>query len=95
MPMPIDVVVRLQSGEEQVYHIPLRIMRGEKGKDIYNGLRETLKDWPWTYPYYELSIDENFNQIESIEIDPSKRMADVNLKNNVFPSFNHIKFVDQ
>ena len=94
MPMPIDVVVRLQSGEEQVYHIPLRIMRGEKGKDIYNGSRETLKDWPWTYPYYELSIDENFDQIESIEIDPSKRMADVNLKNNVFPSFNHIKFVD-
>ena len=33
--MPIDVVVRLKDGSSKWYNIPLRIMRGNKGKDLY------------------------------------------------------------
>lgn len=93
MPMPLDVVVKLKNGKQLVYHIPLRIMRGQKGDDIYEGKGAFLADWPWTFPFYEFSLGVRFDQIKEIEIDPSKRMADVNLENNKYPSYNKIKFV--
>lgn len=85
IPMPVDLVVTYKDGSSELFYIPLTIMRGEKAEDL--GLERTVKeDWPWTYPEYQLTIDRNVNEIESIEIDPTLRMADVKRANNVWPS---------
>jgi hypothetical protein len=83
MPMPIDLVVTLKNGSKINYYIPLSIMRGEKSAE--NGQkRETLIDWYWTSPTYSVNINIDPESIESIEIDPSQRMADVDRSNNTF-----------
>ena len=86
MPMPLDVVVTDKKGREITYYIPLQIMRGEKGKnDRKKKEWKVQTDWPWTNPDYTLLINEKMEDIESIKIDPSGRLADVNQLNNVFP----------
>lgn len=82
-PMPVDVIVTNKKGQVSTYTIPLRIMRGEKTMD--KGIKPTVaEDWPWTHPTYELVIDEKLKKIESIEIDPSKRMADTDREDNTW-----------
>ena len=78
MPMPLEVKVQLQSGEQQRYYIPLRIMRGHKPK----GEMQLLPDWPWTHPTYEFEVDAPVDAIEQVIIDPDRGTADVNLGNN-------------
>jgi hypothetical protein len=58
------------------------MMRGEKQhpEEV-----KTMSDWPWVNPFYELSIPHALSEIESIEIDDSQRMADVDRSNNLFP----------
>ncbi|MEQ8470788.1 MAG: M1 family metallopeptidase [Marinoscillum sp.] len=85
IPMPIDLVVTRTNGDKVAYYIPLTIMRGEKPNE--SGLVRTLgSDWPWTHPTYELKVNIPMDQIQSVEIDPSYRMADVNRKNNTYKS---------
>ncbi|WP_286761734.1 M1 family metallopeptidase [Salegentibacter sp. UBA1130] len=82
MPMPIDLTVRYTNGEEEMIYIPLQIMRWEKYAEHENWT--VAKDWAWAYPTYELNIDKPLSEIESIEIDESQRMADVNRDNNLY-----------
>ncbi len=85
MPMPLDILVTRKNGAKELYYIPLRIMRGEKPAE--NKIqRTTLADWPWTFPEYEFTIDAPLSEIESIEIDPSGRLADIQPENNRFPN---------
>lgn len=98
MPMPLDVVVKLKDGSLKWYYIPLRIMRNNKGKDIYEIERINKPAWPWVYPEYDLIIDVPKNKIEAIEIDPSTRMADINRENNFYPELEEeqsIKFIGE
>mgnify|MGYP001038423973 CR=1 FL=1 len=81
MPMPVDVVVTYKDGTKEVHYMALRMMRGEKPAET-NDPRVVHPDWPWTNPTYEFSIDKPISEIESIVIDPSARMADVNRDNN-------------
>jgi hypothetical protein len=92
MPMPLDVKVVYKNGKEEWIHIPLRIMRGEK--EAEQGMKKfTVRaDWPWTYPTYELILDCEDEDIESIEIDPSLRMADVDRSNNKYPKVDETMF---
>ena len=81
MPMPLDVVVTYADGSKELFYIPLRIMRGEKPAP--DGMKRTqIRDWPWTHPYFQFVIPSPAADITSIEIDPSKRMADVDRSNN-------------
>ncbi len=82
MPMPIEVVVSYKDGKKEKYYMPLRIMRGEK-KDHGEIPVTVLEKWPWTYPTYTFSIPGTTENIESIEIDPSNRLADVDRSNNI------------
>ncbi|MEM9324705.1 MAG: M1 family metallopeptidase [Bacteroidota bacterium] len=82
-PMPLDVVVTFEGGEQKLFYIPLEIMRGNKPEEEGMPTRIVMEDWPWPYPYYELRVE---GKVESIAIDPSLRMADVDRRNNVFPS---------
>ncbi len=92
MPMPLDVKVVYKDGKEEWINIPLRIMRGEKLAE--NGMKKysVRVDWPWTYPTYELILDCEDEDIESIEIDPSRRMADVDRENNTYPKVDKTMF---
>jgi len=84
MPMPLDVLVTMKDGSQQLFHIPLRIMRGNKPKeDQYDGTEYLVaEDWPWTHPSYELAVPESLDNIDSIVIDPTGRVADVDRANN-------------
>ena len=83
-PMPIDLMVEYNDGSKELFHIPLRIMRGEKSENEYSEATWTVaEDWPWVNPTYSLSIDKPAADIKRVEIDPSQRMADINRGNNV------------
>ena len=86
VPMPMDVVVTFKDGSKKWYNIPMRIMRGSKGKDMYGIERIDKKSWPWVYPEYKFLLDVPMNQVVEIEIDPSTRLADVDRENNVYPN---------
>lgn len=84
MPMPLDVQVTMKDGSQQLFHIPLRIMRGHKPKEKqYNSMEYlVVEDWPWTHPSYELVVPTSLNEIESVVIDPTGRLADIDRANN-------------
>ena len=42
------------------------------------------QDWPWVYEYYEFEVDISLEEIKKIQIDPSTRLADVNLNDNIW-----------
>lgn len=83
--MPIDLLVEYADGSKELIYIPLGAMRGIKEKEnleIYNGIpRRVLKEWFWTQPDYEIIFDKT---VKKIEIDPTKRLADVDRKNNIW-----------
>lgn len=81
MPMPLDVIVTMKDGSKKVYYAPLAIMRGEKNNDS-NLERIVLPDWSWTHPTYQFTIDTPSENIQSIEIDDSGYLADVDRENN-------------
>ena len=83
--MPLDVLVKYKNGKQEWINIPLRIMRGEKQREEGMENFRVVEDWPWTFPNYELTLEVKFDEIESIQIDPSGRMADVNRVNNQWP----------
>jgi hypothetical protein len=83
MAMPIDLDVTYEDGTKEQFYIPLQMMRGEKPVNPKGLKRMLAKDWSWAYPTYTLEI-ANGKKIETIEIDASKRMADVNPENNSY-----------
>lgn len=86
MMMPLDIVVTTKEGRTHMYNIPLRLMRGAKQDEGLADSYEVTADWPWTNPDYELTIDIRYDEIEKVEIDPSNRLADIDLTNNVWDS---------
>ena len=92
MPMPLDVVVTYQDGSQELFYIPLAIMRGEKANETSLS-RTVLADWPWTFPTYQMTIPRPVSDIQRIVIDPSLRMADVERSNNIYPTGNPSTFI--
>ena len=85
MPMPIDIRVTYTDNSSEDFTIPMRIMRWAKEKDGAIEF-EKLVDWPWTYPSYSFDIPLNGRTVSKVEIDPSLRLADVDLSNNIWKS---------
>jgi Peptidase family M1 domain len=81
-PMPIDLVVSFKDGSKQSFYISMNELLGNKPSEKGNEGRIALEPWPWVNTSYSLIINKKESEIESIEIDPSQRMADVNRKNN-------------
>lgn len=84
MPMPLDVLVTYANGDRELFNIPLDLMRGSKPNEMPEVKFTVLADWPWTHPDYRISINRPKSEISKIEIDPSKRMADMDVENNVW-----------
>ena len=82
MPMPIDVKVTFRDGTTEWHYIPMSLMFGGKPAEKDQANRKLYEPWRWTHPTYELSISKRLGDIQTIEIDPSGRMADLNAKNN-------------
>jgi len=84
MPMPIDLQITYTDGTQELVYIPLQMMRGIK--PVENEISRTIaKDWPWAFPTYQYAINQPLKKIKTIEIDASKRMADIRTKNNFYP----------
>ena len=81
--MPLDIVVTYDNGEKELFYAPLESMRGEKPAENTTK-RTTLPDHRWVDATYEFNIPERSKNIAKIEIDPSRRMADLEWENNVW-----------
>jgi aminopeptidase N len=82
MPMPVDLVITYKDGSQESIYLPLVIMRGEKAQEEGTPTRIHTEKWAWVNLEKTLVIDRNLETIKSIEIDPTKRMADVQPENN-------------
>jgi hypothetical protein len=74
MPMPIDLEVTYTDGSIENFNIPLRMMRGSKPTNA-----TVIEDWGWAYPTYSFTASK---LVQSVTIDKSKLMADINSENN-------------
>jgi hypothetical protein len=82
MPMPVDLVVTYKDGNSELIYLPLVIMRGEKPVEKDLPMRSMTLDWPWTNLTKTIKINQRKENIRTIEIDPSLRMADLERSNN-------------
>lgn len=81
-PMPVDLMITFRDGTKELYYIPLSETLGNKPVEDETVMRNDLVAWPWVRPDYTVRINRPPEQIASIVIDPSLRMADVNRENN-------------
>lgn len=83
--MPIDLLVEYADGSKELFYIPNLELRGEKKAEnlqIYKGVKRTiLKPWAWTNPNYTVKVSK---EVKKAEIDPTKRLADINQYNNSY-----------
>ncbi len=83
MAMPLDILVTYANGDREVFYAPLESMRGAKPAEP--GIERTLlPDHRWVDAEYTFEIPERAKKIVQIEIDPSHRMADMDLEDNVW-----------
>jgi hypothetical protein len=83
MPMPIDLQLTFKDGSTQMHYVPLNLMFGEKPNENVNQKREVHEAWRWTHPTYIVEFKHRLLDVKVVEIDPSKRMADTERKNNL------------
>lgn len=83
MAMPLDIVVTYTNGDQEIFYAPLESMRGEKAAENRTE-RTVLPDHRWVDLTYEFEIPEKMKKVAKVEIDPSHRMADIELENNVW-----------
>lgn len=83
MPMPVEVSVRLRSGEEELHYIPMVMTHGNKSFDSAEQKVITHEDWPWTNPAYSFEIGHPVSDIMLIEIDAERATADTDRSNNL------------
>lgn len=81
-PMPVDLVVTYTDGTTELFYIPMNETLGNKPAENKEIVRIELDTWPWVNPTYTVRINRPTKDIAFVEIDPSKRMADVERKNN-------------
>ena len=83
MPMPIDLQLTFKDGSNEMHYIPLNLMFGEKPNENAAQKREVHEEWRWTHPTYIVEFKHRLMDLKIVEIDPSKRMADIDRKNNL------------
>ncbi len=83
MPMPVDLQLTYKDGSTEMIYVPLNLMFGNKQNEVRDQKREILEEWKWTHPTYIVELKHRLTDIRIVEIDASKRMADVDRKNNM------------
>ncbi len=82
MPMPIELFITFDDGSKELYYIPTDLMFNYKQFD-QSVVVTNLSPWKWANSEYSFFIEDNNKNVVFIEIDPSKRLADIDQKNNV------------
>ncbi|MBL7781930.1 MAG: M1 family metallopeptidase [Saprospiraceae bacterium] len=83
MAMPLDIVVTYTNDDQEIFYAPLESMRGEKAPE--GDIKRTLlPDHRWVDPGFTFEIPGKMKKVAKIEIDPSHRMADQNLEDNIW-----------
>lgn len=82
MPMPIDLELTFKDGTKEMHYIPLNLMYGAKPNENKDETRQIHEEWRWTHPTYVVEFKHRLLDLQKAEIDPSKRMADVDQRNN-------------
>ena len=83
MPMPIDLQLTFKDGATEMHYVPLNLMFGEKPVEDGAQKRTVHEEWRWTHPTYIVEFKHRLGDLKKAEIDPTKRMADTDQKNNV------------
>lgn len=83
MPMPIDLQLTFKDGSNEMIYIPLNLMLGAKPNENGSQQRQVLEEWKWTHPTYIVETKHKLTDMKLVEIDPTRRMADVDRKNNL------------
>ena len=80
--MPVDLQLTFKDGTSEMHYIPLNLMFG--GKQNENPVQPFIvhEEWRWTHPVYIGNSNTSYQTFRKAEIDPSRRMADVERKNN-------------
>jgi aminopeptidase N len=82
MPMPVDLQFSFADGSTEIHNIPLSLMYGTKQKENARSFI-VHEPWKWTHPSYTVTLKRKLKDLKKVEIDSSKRMADVERKNNL------------
>ena len=82
MPMPIDLELTFKDGTKELHYVPTDLMLGDKPAESKE-TRFVHDEWNWTNPTYVVEFKHPLNELVQVEIDPTKRMADVDTKNNL------------
>lgn len=83
MPMPIDLQLTFKDGSTEMHYVPLNLMFGEKPAEDKKQKRIVHEEWRWTHPTYIVELKHRLTDLKKVEIDPTKRMADTDQKNNI------------
>lgn len=83
MPMPIDLQLSFKDGTTELHYVPLNLMFGEKPAENNASNRIVHEEWRWTHPTYIVEFKHRLIDLKKVEIDPTKRMADTDQKNNI------------
>jgi hypothetical protein len=83
MPMPIDLQLTFKDSTTEMHYVPLNLMYGEKPARDKAQNRTVHEEWKWTHPTYIVEFKHRLTDLKKAEIDPTKRMADVDQKNNI------------
>ncbi len=83
MAMPLDILVTYTDGKKELFYAPLESMRGLKPPET-DVKRTVLPRHRWVERAYTFIIPEAINRIASIEIDPTRRLADLELSDNTW-----------
>jgi hypothetical protein len=82
MPMPVDLQLTFRDSSKEIHYVPLDIMFGNKPVDTDVPFI-VHSEWNWTNPTYVVEFKHPLKDLVFAEIDPTKRMADVDQKNNI------------
>lgn len=82
IPMPIDLQVSYSDGSTEMFYVPVNLMYGNKPAENAGQKRNILEAWRWTHPTYVVEMSRRLTDVKVVEIDPTKRMADMDRKNN-------------
>ncbi|MEO6489758.1 MAG: M1 family metallopeptidase [Ferruginibacter sp.] len=82
MPMPIDLQLTFKDGSSEMHNIPLNLMFGNKENENSTQSFIVHEEWKWTHPTYVVEFKHKLTDLIKAEVDPSRRMADVERKNN-------------
>ncbi len=82
MPMPIDFQLTFRDGSKEMHYIPLDLMYHSKPAENKNEIWKVYQPWFWTSRTYTIETSRKLMDIRIAEIDPSRRLADVERRNN-------------